>query len=90
MSRKSTWQRLFVWAAVLLTFGIIFTWLLNYHLQTGTMARPQAACRIGPVTITAATAQGNIPVYLAAIGTVTPVYTASITSEVTGMVNNGQ
>jgi len=42
----------------------------------------------GPVTITTATAQkGNIGVYLDAIGTVTPIYTDSITSEVTGLVS---
>jgi len=39
------------------------------------------------VTLTTATAtKGNIGVYLDAIGTVTPVYTASITSQVTGPV----
>jgi multidrug efflux system membrane fusion protein len=40
-----------------------------------------------PVALTVATARkGNIGVYLDAIGTVTPVYTASITSQVTGPV----
>ena len=40
-----------------------------------------------PVTLTVATARkGDIGVYLEAIGTVTPVYTASITSQVTGPV----
>jgi len=40
------------------------------------------------VTLTTATAQkGNIGVYLDAIGTVTPIYTDSITSEVTGLVS---
>ena len=39
------------------------------------------------ITITTATAQkGNIGVYLDAIGTVTPVYTDSITSQVNGLV----
>ncbi len=39
------------------------------------------------MTLTVATARkGNIGVYLDAIGTVTPVYTASITSQVTGPV----
>jgi membrane fusion protein, multidrug efflux system len=39
------------------------------------------------ITITTATAtKGNIGVYLNAIGTVTPVYTDSITSQVTGLV----
>ena len=41
----------------------------------------------GPVTATEATAtKGDIGVYLTAIGTVTPVYTASIVSQVTGQV----
>jgi multidrug efflux system membrane fusion protein len=39
------------------------------------------------ITITIATAsKGDIGVYLDSIGTVTPVYTASITAEVTGMI----
>ncbi len=42
-----------------------------------------------PVTIVTTTAKkGNIGVYLDAIGTVTPIYTASITSQVTGVVTN--
>ena len=41
----------------------------------------------GPVTLTAATAkEGDIGVYLSAIGTVTPVYTATIYNQVTGVV----
>ena len=41
----------------------------------------------GPVTATEATAtKGDIGVYLTAIGTATPVYTASIVSQVTGQV----
>lgn len=41
----------------------------------------------GPVPITTDTARrGNIGVYIDAIGTVTPVYTSSITSQVTGIV----
>jgi len=41
----------------------------------------------GTVTVTTATAQkGDIGIYVDAIGTVTPVYTASITSEVTGII----
>ena len=42
----------------------------------------------GPVTVTTATAKkGDIGVYLNAIGTVTPVYTDVITSQVTGLVS---
>ena len=41
----------------------------------------------GPVTLVTATAQkGDIGVYLDSIGTVTPVYTASIASQVNGIV----
>lgn len=41
----------------------------------------------GPVTLTVATAkEGDIGVYLSAIGTVTPVYTATIYNQVTGVV----
>ena len=41
----------------------------------------------GTVTLTTATAQrGNIGVYLDAIGTVTPVFTSSITSQVNGII----
>ena len=48
-----------------------------------------AAARPKPVgiTITSVTAEkGSIGVYLNSIGTVTPVYTASITSQVTGLI----
>lgn len=42
-----------------------------------------------PVTVTTATARkGSIGVYLDAIGTVTPVYTDSITSQVTGLISS--
>ncbi len=86
-SRKSGfWQRLFVWAAVLLAFGIVFVLVLRHHDEAQSAASARRAAT-GAVTITTATAQkGNIGVYLEAIGTVTPVYTDSITSEVTGLV----
>jgi len=85
---KSRWQRIFVWAAVLLTFAVIFYLVLHHHEESQSGAPSARRGVTGPVTITAAAAQkGNIPVYLAAIGTVTPVYTASITSEVTGLVS---
>jgi multidrug efflux system membrane fusion protein len=51
-------------------------------------AKAAAVARPAPkITVTSATAhKGNIGVYLNAIGTVTPVYTASITSQVNGVV----
>jgi multidrug efflux system membrane fusion protein len=47
-------------------------------------AKTAKPARIAVTTVTAQ--RGNIGVYLDAIGTVTPVYTASITSQVTGMI----
>jgi multidrug efflux system membrane fusion protein len=51
-------------------------------------AEKAAAQRAVPgVTVTTATAvKGDIGIYLEAIGTVTPVYTSSITSQVNGMI----
>ena len=86
-AHKSKWQRPFVWIAVLLIFGIIFWWVLRRH-DDSQSAAPSRRTGGGPVAIVAANAQkGNIGVYLDAIGTVTPTHTASITSEVTGLVS---
>src|SRR6202042_3347846 len=51
-------------------------------------AEKAAAAKTVPgVTVTTATAvKGDIGIYLEAIGTVTPVYTSSITSQVNGVV----
>jgi membrane fusion protein, multidrug efflux system len=68
-------------ALLALALGVVLT--LRHHEDAKKAAVPVAA----GITVTTATARkGNIGVYLDAIGTVTPVYTASITSEVTGLV----
>src|ERR1700677_5099641 len=86
-SEKGHKSRWFMWIVILLVFAIIF-WLVLRHHDDSKTAAPSRRAFGGPVTVTAATAQkGNIGVYLEAIGTVTPVYTDSITSEVTGLVN---
>jgi multidrug efflux system membrane fusion protein len=78
-----------VWIVLLLLFALGFLLVLRHH-DTTTKAAAGGGRRGaggGPVTLTTATAtKGNIGVYLDAIGTVTPVYTASITSQVTGPV----
>src|SRR5438309_3795943 len=79
-------RRLLVWGLLLLAFAIIF-WLVLRHQETQQAAPTSRRGAGGPVTATVATAQkGNIGVYLEAIGTVTPTYTASITSQVTGII----
>jgi multidrug efflux system membrane fusion protein len=71
---------------LLLIFAIGFFLVLRHHDDSSTAA-PRRGAGGGAVALTTATAQqGNIGVYLDAIGTVTPVYTASITSQVTGPV----
>jgi multidrug efflux system membrane fusion protein len=72
--------RVVIWIVLLLLFGFAFYLVLNQ--------KPVAKTRmIPPVAITTGTAQkGNIGVYIDAIGTVTPVYTASIYSQVAGPV----
>jgi membrane fusion protein, multidrug efflux system len=77
---RSRILQVLIWIAVLLVFGFAFYLVLGRKEETKT--RP-----VAQITITTATAQnGNIGVYLDAIGTVTPVYTASIFSQVTGVV----
>jgi membrane fusion protein, multidrug efflux system len=80
-----------VWVVLLLIFAVGFLLVLRHHDDTTTKSAAGGGRRGGagggPVTLTTATAtKGDIGVYLDSIGTVTPVYTASITSQVTGPV----
>jgi membrane fusion protein, multidrug efflux system len=84
--RRHKGIRIAVWLVLLLIFGIGFYLVLSHHNEAVTTAR-SARAGGGPVTVTSVTAaKGDIGVYLDAIGTVTPVYTASITSQVNGIV----
>jgi multidrug efflux system membrane fusion protein len=75
------WVRLVLWSIPLL--GILLAFAIVRGREGATKVTPPPP----PVTITIATARaGDIGVYLDAIGTVTPVYTASITSQVTGLI----
>jgi multidrug efflux system membrane fusion protein len=72
-------------AVVLIIVGAIMLWRRHEAKEAAAAAARQAAA--AGVTITTATAQkGNIGVYLDSIGTVTPVFTDSITSQVNGLV----
>ena len=86
LPEKKVHHRAWVWIVVLLVFGLVFYWVL--HRNNAPAAGPVGRGGMGgPVTATEATAvKGDIGVYLTAIGTVTPVYTASIVSQVTGQV----
>ena len=74
-----------IWCVVLGVFG------LGFYFVSERKADPAAAQgshrQTGPVSVAPVTAKkGDIGVYLQAIGTVTPVYTASIVNQVTGVV----
>jgi membrane fusion protein, multidrug efflux system len=74
-----------MWILLFLIVAVPLLLVLHHHEEAkkAAAARPAAP----GITITTATAQkGNIGVYLDAIGTVTPVYTDSITSQVNGLV----
>ena len=67
---------------MLLVLVLAFVLVLRHHEEAKKVAPAPPK-----ITVTTATAQkGDIGVYLDAIGTVTPVYTASISSQVNGLV----
>jgi len=74
--------RVVIWILSLLVVALVLVLLLRYH---------EDAKKVGPapakITVTTTTAQkGDIGVYIDAIGTVTPVYTTSISSQVNGRI----
>jgi multidrug efflux system membrane fusion protein len=78
--RKVWWV---IGSIVLLLLVVLAAVLLWRHHEAATKKKPAPP----KITITTATAKtGDIGVYLDAIGTVTPVYTNSITSQVNGLV----
>lgn len=78
--KRGRFLRVLIWIAVLGVFA------LGFYLISMPKEAPKG--RVGaPTAVTTTTAKtGSIGVYLDAIGTVTPVYTASIFSQVTGVV----
>jgi len=77
-----------IWAIILLLFGLLFYWVYRQHNQSQqAVSGAGRRAMTGPVPVTYATAtKGSIGVYLDAIGTVTPVYTDAVTSQVTGVI----
>jgi len=74
--------RAVIWILLVLVVALVIV-LVWRHFEAATKVAPAPP----KITITTANAnQGDIGVYLDAIGTVTPVYTASITSQVNGLV----
>ena len=86
--RRSAGIRILVWVVILLLFGLLFWWVM--HRKPAPAAAGGGGRRGaigGTVTLNVRTAKkGNIGVYLDAIGTVTPVYTTTLISQVTGVL----
>ena len=83
-SRKK--HRALVWIIALALAAGSYFLVQRYK---GAFRRPQASRLVAPNAVAVTTAiakKGNIGVYLEAIGTVTPVYTSSITAQVNGLV----
>jgi multidrug efflux system membrane fusion protein len=80
-------RHLWVWAVILLLFGLLFYWVIRQNNQPQATGGGGRRGMGGPVSLVPATAKlGSVGVYLDAIGTVTPVYTASMTAQVTGVI----
>jgi len=78
---KVMWVVIWILLLLVLVLVVVLVWR---HLETAKKVAPAPP----KITITSATARkGDIGVYLDAIGTVTPVYTDSITSQVNGLVD---
>jgi len=86
-------RKLWIWFVVFLFVGLIFYFSLRHHDQ-GQGAQPTGGgggrhAFSGPVALSTVTAtKGDIGVYLDAIGTVTALYTDSITAQVTGVITS--
>jgi multidrug efflux system membrane fusion protein len=77
------------WVAIFLgIFAIVFLLVLILHHRSVAAAEAKKAAEPPPgIPVTTATAKtGSVNVYLNAIGTVTPVYTDSVTAQVTGVI----
>ena len=77
--------RIVVWIVILLIFALGFFLVLRHHDDTAKPAPRRGAGGTASITTTTAK-KGDIGVYLDAIGTVTPLHMASITSQVNGVV----
>jgi len=87
VEKQRTWR--FVTPIVLILIVVILILIWHHHDAEKDAAQAARRAANAAATVTTATARkGDIDVYLDAIGTVTPVYTDSITSQVTGPVTD--
>src|SRR5580700_5219141 len=86
--KRSGAIRLLVWVVILLLFALLFWWVMHHRQAPAATGGGRRAAMGGTVTLSTETAKkGSIGVYLDAIGTVTPVYTTTLVSQVTGVIS---
>jgi membrane fusion protein, multidrug efflux system len=79
--------RIVVGILLLAIFALAFFLVLRHHDEVKPATGGRRGAAGGTATVTSATAtKGDIGVYLDSIGTVVPVYTSSITAQVSGIV----
>ena len=83
--RRYRWVWLLAIAVVVIAGGALL-WHHHDATQEAAAAAASREASAGITITTAAARKGSIGVYLEEIGTVTPVYTVSVTSQVNGMV----
>jgi multidrug efflux system membrane fusion protein len=77
-----------VWVLVLVAAGAIILFYHQYRAnEQAKTSKASSAPRAIPVVVATAT-KGDIGVYVEALGTVTPVYTVTVTSRVQGQIMN--
>ncbi len=80
-------RHIWVWFVVLFLFGLTFYWVIQHQQKSEAAAGGGRRAMGGVVPVTTATAHaGSIGIYQEAIGTVTPLNTISMTSQVTGVI----
>ena len=74
------------WVLALAALAVLLVAVMHYRAN-GAVVQSTPRGAIGPIPVTTATTKlGSLNVYLDAIGTVTPVYTDTITAQVTGVI----
>lgn len=86
-------RKFWIWALALIALCVLLYFVFRHHDESKSQSTAASGAGggrrgfTGPVTLTTATAaKGDIGVYLEAIGTVTALYTDSITAQVTGVI----
>jgi multidrug efflux system membrane fusion protein len=93
LSAPRAWYRKpwFLWTSLLLLLAlaaIVFAIIHNNQAKAAAAKRALAAVKPTVTTTVATATKGSIGVYLDAIGTVTPVYTASILAQASGVLTS--